>query len=165
MDILKNFGVDPLLLAAQIVNFLIIFWLLKKYAYKPIFSMLEKRKRLIEDGVASAKKSEELLQKSVDEEKAILKKAQSQAQELIADAQKQAQQVTQEAEANAKVRVEKILADAKEEIARQTSDAQKDLAKKTARLAISMIEKSLSGFVDSKTQKAIVASATKKLNA
>ena len=165
MDILKNFGIDPVLLAAQIVNFLIIFWLLKKFAYKPIFHMLDQRKKLIADGVASAKKSEELLQKAVDEEKAILKKAQSQAQELLIDAQKQAQQLTQEAEANAKIRVEKILEDAKEEIARQTNDAQKDLARKTARLAIELIEKSLSGFVDNKTQKAIVASAEKKLQA
>ena len=165
MDILQNFGVDWVLLAAQIVNFLIIFWLLKKFAYKPIFAMLEKRKKLIAEGVENAQKSEEILQKSLDEEKALLKKAQGNVVEILTDAQKQAQDIVAVAEEGAKKRVEKILEDAKKEIEDQTLLAEKQLSKHTAELAAKLLEKSLSNLVDSKTQKEIVKNATKKIKA
>lgn len=165
MDILQNFGVNWVLLLAQIVNFLIIFWLLKKFAYKPIFQMLEKRKKLIAEGVENAQKSGEVLQKSLEEEKALLKKAQGNVVEILADAQKQAQDIISSAEEGAKKRVEKILEGAKKEIEDQTLDAEKQLSKHTAELAAKLLEKSLQSMVDSKTQKEIVNKITKKLKA
>jgi F-type H+-transporting ATPase subunit b len=163
-DILQNFGIEPVLLLAQVVNFLIIFWLLKKFAYKPIFAMLEKRKKLIAEGVENAQKSQDLLQKSLEEEKALLKKAQGNVTEILTDAQKQAQDIVAVAEEGAKKRVEKILEDAKKEIEDQTLLAEKQLSKHTAELAAKLLEKSLSSLVDSKTQKEIVAKAMKKLS-
>lgn len=165
MDILKNFGVDPILLAAQIVNFLIIFWLLKRFAYKPIFAMLEKRKRLIEEGVTNAQKSEEVLNEALEKEKNILKKAQTASEQLLLDAQKQAQEVLHTAEEHAKVRVEKILDDAKKEIDEQRQEAEKQLSKHTAQLAVDLLGKYLSSVVDSKTQKEVVEKVAKKLKA
>ena len=41
MEILKTFGVDPIFLGAQIVNFLIIFYLLKRFLYKPVLGCLK----------------------------------------------------------------------------------------------------------------------------
>lgn len=165
MDILKNFGVDPLLLAAQVVNFLIIFWLLKRFAYKPIFQMLEKRRMLIAEGVENAQKSEVVLQKAEDREKEVLKKAQQQAQETLSAAQKQAQETLAAAEDTAKVRVEKMLDEARSSIEQQTVDAEQILSKHTAQLAVKLLEKSLGNLVDSKTQKDVVTKATKKLKA
>lgn len=164
-DLLKNFGVDPILLSAQIVNFLIIFWLLKKFAYKPIFQILEKRKKLIAEGIENARKSEELLQKSLDEEKALLKKAQAEAQEILADAQKQSTETIERAEEKAKERVEKMLEDGKKEIDQQTQEAEKQLSKHTAKLAVEIVEKTLPAIADTKTQKAVIGKLSKKLKA
>lgn len=163
MDILKNFGVDPILLAAQIVNFLIIFWLLKKFAYKPIFAMLEKRKMLIAEGVAHAEKAEEMMRKTEEKEKEMLKKAQVEAQDILSDARKQAQEVINTAEEGAKGRVEKMLDDATKSIEQQTLDAEKILSRHTAKLAVALLEKSLGNLVDSKTQKEVVGKVAKKL--
>lgn len=162
-ELISNFGIEPILLAAQIVNFLIILWLLKRFAYKPIFQMLEKRRKVIAEGVENAQKSEEVLQKALDEEKATLKKAQNQAQEILSDAQKQSLETISQAEENAKVRVEKILSDAKKEIEQQTVEAEKQLSKHTAELAVTILKKSLSGMTDAKSQKEIVGKVTKKL--
>ena len=164
-DLMNSFGINPVLLVAQIINFLIIMWLLKRFAYKPIFEMLNKRRQSIAEGVKNAEESNKTLQKALEEEKQILKTAQTQAQEILTDAQKQASQTLTDAESSAKVRVEKILADAKEEINRQSVETQKKLAKHTARLAVELLEKSLSGMVDTKTQKEVVSKAVKKLKA
>lgn len=165
MELLKTFGIEPILLAAQIVNFLIILWLLKKFAYKPIFEVLEKRKKLIAEGVKNAESSSKTLEKALEEEKAILKKAQTEAQGILSDAQKQATDLLSDAESTAKVRVEKILEDAKREIERQTEETEKRLAAHTAQIATQLLEKSLSGMVDTKIQKEVLEKVTKTLKA
>ena len=162
-DILNNFGINPVLLIAQIVNFLIIFWLLKRFAYKPIFKVLEKRRKLIAEGVENAQRSEETLQKALEEEKATLRKAQAQATEILADAQKQSLQTIAKAELDAKARVGKILEDGKKELNEQMLDAQKQLSRHTAELAVQLLEKSLMSLVDTKTQKEIVSKVASKL--
>ena len=165
MDILKNFGIDPVLVAAQIVNFLIILWLLKKFAYKPIFQMLQKRKDLIAEGVKDAQKSEEALAKALEKEKEILQKAQAASQEILTDAQKQAGETIHVAEDEAKIRVAKMIDEAKKEIAQQTDVAEKQLSKHTAQLAVELLKKSLGSMVDTKTQKEVVGKVAKKLQA
>jgi|SRR5579872_467993 len=162
-DILNNFGINWFLLVAQIVNFLIIFWLLKKFAYKPLFAMLEKRKKEITKGLEDAEKSQELLEKTQQEEKEILKKAQGQAQDILSDAQKQAQETLNLAEEGAKIRVAKMLEDGKREIEQEVVEAQRALSHHTAQLAVQLLEKSLPDMVDSKTQKEVVEKVAKKL--
>ena len=54
MQIFESFGIQPTLLLAQIVNFLIILFLLQKFFYKPIFKMFEDRKKRIEESLKSA---------------------------------------------------------------------------------------------------------------
>lgn len=162
-DLLNNFGVNFYLLGAQIVNFLIILYLLKRFAYNPIFKMLDARRKTIAEGVKNAEESAKVLEKALEEEKEILKKAQNQAQLILAEAGSQAQQTIAEAESNAKVRVEKILQDANRDIQKQTQEAQKYLATQTTKFATELLEKSLSGLISDKEQKEVVMRVTKKL--
>lgn len=162
-DILNNFGINWFLLAAQIVNFLIVIWLLKKFAYKPIFSMLEKRRKQIEQGLKDAEKSQQLLEKTQQEEKEVLKKAQATAQDILSDAQKQAQETLKVAEEGAKVRVAKMLEDGKKEIEQEVVEAERTLSQHTAQLAVQLLEKSLPDMLDAQTQREVVEKLTKKL--
>jgi F-type H+-transporting ATPase subunit b len=43
MELLKNFGFEPVLFLAQVVNFLVIFLVMKKFLYAPLVKMLEER--------------------------------------------------------------------------------------------------------------------------
>src|SRR3989344_8342526 len=86
MEIIKNFGVDPVLLVAQIVNFLVILFILKKYLYKPILDILNKRQNAVEEGIRNAEDARIKLEKAVIEEKNILKEAQAAAKKIIEDA-------------------------------------------------------------------------------
>lgn len=53
-ELLHNFGVDWKLLTAQVVNFAILFVILKKFAYGPIVAMLEERRNRIKQGLEDA---------------------------------------------------------------------------------------------------------------
>lgn len=163
MEILKNFGFDPVMLAAQIVNFLIILYLLKRFLYKPLLGMLKKREDAIREGVRQAKEAQETLEKTLQQEKKILTKAQEAARAIVEDAKLQAQEVSHEIEANTKRQTQKMIEDAKEQIELESKGMEKRLAEKVSLLASNMLTKSLEGLFGDKEQKQIVEKALKQI--
>lgn len=163
MEIIKNFGIDPILLLAQIVNFLIILYLLKRFAYKPMLEVLEKRRKTIADAQKNAQKADEALAKALEEEKKVLRGAQNEAKIMISDSSKQAEEIIVKAHEKAKAQSEKLIKETKEQLDRDRKEAEKQIAAKTAKLAADMLDKSLTGFFDAKQQKEVVEKATKSL--
>ena len=163
MDILKNFGVDPIMVGAQIINFLIIFYLLKRFLYKPVLGMLKKREDKIQEGLKQAEESRVALEKTLEEEKKILGKAQDEAKKIIEESKSQATQVAQNIEENTKKQAERILLEAKEQINQESKATEQRLSEKVSLLAENMLTKSLEGFLGEKEQKQIVTKAIKKI--
>jgi F-type H+-transporting ATPase subunit b len=164
MDILKNFGVDPIMVGAQIINFLIIFYLLKRFLYKPVLGMLKKREDKIQEGLKQAEESRIALEKTLEEEKKILGKAQDEAKKIIEESRSQATEVAQNIEKNTKKQAERILLEAKEQIDQESKATEQRLSEKVSSLAEDILTKSLEGFFGEKEQKQIVTKAIKKIN-
>lgn len=162
-ELLNTFGIQPVLLVAQIVNFFIILYLLKRFALTPILKVLEDRRLKIAESIKNAEDAKKALEKAEEKEKEVLKKAQAQAQETLADARKAAAEISEKAEGKAKEQVEKILADAQKKIEQQTQEAEKKLAGHVASLATTMLEKSLTGMLDEKDQEKVLSKAVKVL--
>ncbi len=163
MEIIKNFGINPVLLIAQVINFLILLFLLKKFAYKPVFQMLEKRRKEIADGLKSAEEGKLSLEKALEEEKKILKKAQNQAQQILLDAKSQADQMLLDAKEDTKGQVEQMLKDAHSQLDKESVEMEKRLALNSAKLAVEMLEKSVKDIFSEKEQKEAVERVSKKL--
>ncbi|MBI2020577.1 F0F1 ATP synthase subunit B, partial [Candidatus Daviesbacteria bacterium] len=89
MEILKDFGINPLLLAAQVVNFLVLLWILNKLLYKPILKVLNQRREKIEESLKNAAEIEEKLLKTEEDREKILAKASEEAQKLMDDTKKE----------------------------------------------------------------------------
>lgn len=163
MDIIKNFGVDPILLFAQIINFLIVLFILKKFLYKPILELLKKRQLTIKNGLEQAEEARIKLEKVVIEEKNILRQAQLQGKKMIEDAKQESIEMTKQMNELAKKQTEKILKDAKDQITREALVAKKRLAVNTSKLAVSFLEKALRNFFSAAEQKDMVSAVLKKL--
>lgn len=163
MDIIKNFGINPYLLVAQILNFLILFYLLKRFAFKPITAMLEKRKQEIAEGLKSAEAGRHALEKALEEEKKILKKAQAEAQKILQDAKNQADSVAVEMRLQTKAQVEQMLLDAKNQNTRQEQEMEKRVAIFAAELAVKMVKQSISGVFTQEEQQEAIEQFSKKL--
>jgi len=101
MEILEDFGVEPILLLAQVVNFVILLYILKRFLYKPILKVLEERKKRIE---TSVKQSEEM-QKRFDEitkkQTEILDKAKVESEQIIEGAKNEAKILADQIQLNA----------------------------------------------------------------
>ena len=63
LDTAKRFGVDLPHFAAQCISFIIVAFLLQRYAYKPILTMLEERKKRIKEGLDNAEQIKQELAK------------------------------------------------------------------------------------------------------
>ncbi|MFH1187069.1 MAG: F0F1 ATP synthase subunit B [Candidatus Levyibacteriota bacterium] len=163
MEIIKNFGVEPMLLAAQIVNFLIILFILKKFLYKPVLETLKKREKSIKEGLNQAEEGKIALEKALEEEKKILKKAQVQARKIIDDAKNQSGLLAKGIEENAKNQSKKILEDAKNQIGEDTKEAEKRLTAKINSISIEILQKALKEMFSEKDEKKLIEKAIKQI--
>ena len=50
MELLGNLGINGKLFMAQLINFAILFFILRKFAYQPILKVLDERKDKIDKG-------------------------------------------------------------------------------------------------------------------
>lgn len=163
MEIAQQFGLDPVLLIAQAVNFLIVLFLLKKFLYRPVLDTLEKRKKAIEQGILDSEKSRKLLEETQEKEKKILKEAKDQSSQMIKDTREQAAKIMEEAKESAKEQSQNLIQDAKEAIQDETRKAQAQLAKHVSGLALKLLEKSGAELFDKKTQEDALTQALKKI--
>lgn len=163
MEIVKNFGLNPVLLGAQIVNFLIILFLLKKFLYKPVLEVLKKRQIAIKEGLKQAEESRIKLERIVIEEKNILRQAQLQSRKIIEDAKLESVEIAKQVNEEAKKQTEKLLSDTRGQITRESIEVEKRLALNTSKLAVTFLEKALNEFFSSKEQEEIMLQALKRI--
>lgn len=123
MEVLTKLGIDWKLLLAQAVNFLVLLWVLKRYAYRPLLRALEARTKKIEQGLKDAEASQSKLQGVIEEEKKILSAAREEARSILI-----------EAEGIAKKRDTLMLNETKQKIDRMITEADAHLAENQATL-------------------------------
>jgi F-type H+-transporting ATPase subunit b len=163
MKLLTEFGVNPILLIAQIINFLIVLWVLKKFLYKPILDTLKTRRETIATGLKEAEEARRLYEKAEEKEKEILKKAQVESKKLLEEAKKQHADMLQKAEEHAKNQADIILKEAREQIAFETKETEKRLTGHISTLAVQFLQKSLENAFTDTEQEVIMKQAMKSL--
>lgn len=127
-------GLDPLAILAQGATFVLLFFILKKYALGPIVSTLEDRRKTIE---GSLDKAEELAKKNQEAEKninALLTSARNEAAEIVNNSKKEATTIIKSAEDTAGAKAEKIIADGRAQIASDIERAREELKNETLQL-------------------------------
>lgn len=163
MEILKDFGVNPILLGAQIINFLIIFYLLKRFLYKPVLSVLKKRENEIKKGIDDAEQAKKTLEDAEDKEKKILKTARLKADEMLKNAKIQSDELLKESGERSRKQADKLLTEAREAIKVESEKAEKELMKKVGKLTIDMFEKSMKNLIDRDQQVILLKKAEERL--
>ena len=94
-QLLTQFGISGPKFAAQVILFLIVYAILKKFAFGPIIAIFEQRRRTIEEGQANAEKIKKQLAESEIRCQEILRKANSDAQRIIEEARASSEASTQ----------------------------------------------------------------------
>lgn len=132
-DILK-------LLATNIVAFLIFVWVLRKFAWGPLMSMLDERKAKIQGDFATAEgKVAEAEQLRLDFE-AKLAEIKSLEREKLQEAAKRGEDLAARLEAEAKDKAQNILGKGEAELEREVASARSELRAQVVTMAIGAAE-------------------------
>ncbi|MDT3698333.1 MAG: F0F1 ATP synthase subunit B [Thermincola sp.] len=135
-EILESLGFEFPKFLWQVVNFLILLWILKKFAYKPILSMLDERKKSIEDAINNAESAKTEAANLRKEYETRLAEAKQEAQDIIAKATKLGEEMKNDIVANAQAEATKAIQRAQEEINREKDQAIAALRDEVATLAV-----------------------------
>ncbi len=155
-EIFEKLGLDPKLLIAQAVNFILLLVILQKIGYKPILKMLNDRTEKIEKSLKQAKKIEEELQNTEEIKIAEIKKAKQESQEIIKDANELAEKKSQEMIEKTKVKTQEIVASAKQEIQAEKESSVAEAKSEISDISIQIAKKIIgSNFDENKEKEAV----------
>lgn len=154
-------GISPGAFVIQLVSFVIVFALLKKFAFKPIVKMLEERRKVIDEGVKAGTTLAKEREKLEAEVAKVMTEARHDADKVIATAHKEAREVIREAEKTAAHKAETMIADAEARIAEETKASRRKLEKDIVGLVSEATEAIVEEKVDAQKDAALIDKALK----
>jgi F-type H+-transporting ATPase subunit b len=124
-----------------LVAFLIVFFILKKFAWKPILSALNEREKNISDSIATAERVKMEMAQMKNENEAMMQKAREERGVMLKEAKELKDKIVSEAKEQAKLEANKILVDAQASIEQQKNAALTDVKNSIGNMVIEVTEK------------------------
>ena len=155
---------DPGLFIWSTVAFLILFFLLSKFAWKPIVKALDERERSIEDALSKAEMAKAEMAKLISENEDLLKEARLERDSILKEAKEIKDQIINDAKDQAKTEGAKLIEKAKDEITNQKLAAMAEIKNQVSSLSLAIAEKVLrKQLEDQDKQQALVNDLLKEV--
>jgi F-type H+-transporting ATPase subunit b len=152
LENLSQLGINGNFLIAQIVNFIVLFLLLRMFAYKPLLNMLEQRRIRIEDGMKAA----DQVRQQAELERAELMKQMDQerraAQARVASVASETEKVRESILASAQAEAEELKAKSRAEAIAEREQMMRDMQRQIADLAVLAAERILGHELSNPTE-------------
>jgi F-type H+-transporting ATPase subunit b len=140
-DILGQFGVTWPKFLAQMLLFLIVYLILKKFAFGPVLGVLEERRQRIVEGEESLKKIKSDLEAAEEKKSEVIGQANQQAERLISEARESANHVGEKLRVEAQSEANTIITKARETTELERSQMMSQLKGDFGRLVIDTTSK------------------------
>jgi F-type H+-transporting ATPase subunit b len=164
-SISQQFGLYWPNLIAQVILFVIVYLVLRKYAFGPIIAVLEERRRRIEEGQANAERIKQQLAEAQTKYEEILAKANAEAQRLIDEVRATGDRLAEQKRQQAISEAEQIMTKAQEAISRERDSVMTDLKKELGRLVVETTSKVTQKVLTPEDQKRLSEETAKELAA
>ena len=140
------------LLIWTFLAFIIVFFILKKFAWPQIINGLKKREETIAESLATADRIKEEMVQFKSEHEALLAKAREERGQMLKEARDIKDQIINEAREKAKSEANKIISDAQQSIQNQKMAAIIDVKNEVGKMVIEVAEKILRKELSNKTE-------------
>jgi F-type H+-transporting ATPase subunit b len=160
-ELFSKLGIDWKLLIANTITFFIVLWVLRKFAFRPIMDVLEKRQKTVNDGLSAAQRSSEELAAIQEDKKEVLKAAKSEALAIVNEAKKQGEAMKAKLAADAQAEAAATLEKTKKLLERERESMVQAAKTELADLVISASEKVIGATMDTKMKNAMAKEAYK----
>ena len=164
MEILQQFGVQPILLAAQVVNFLILLFILKKFLYKPLLKVLDERKKKIADSLRNAEEIEKRLAETEEKKDKVLAKTAEDVQKMLDETKKEIEVMKEEGKIQAEQLVAQIIKKGEETAHAEAEKLRQEVMSSLSEIVATGMEKITGKVFKTKEQKEIIEREVKNLS-
>ena len=164
MDILNQFGINPLLLAAQVVNFAILLFILKRFLYKPILKVLEDRKRKIEESLKNADEIERKLVEIEERQTEVLLKAATESEKIIKAAKEDAVLIIDEGHKTSEKIINNAYEESKKILQNERFKLEQEVKDNLSNIVTLALEKITGKVITPADQKRIIEKEVKNLS-
>ena len=145
--------------------FIVLFFILWKYAFGPITAAVEERERALELAIAEAKRDREEAAKLLAEHKTQMEQARGEAQRLIAEGRAIGEKMRTDMLAETRTQQQELLDRARRDIANERDSAIAQLRREAVELAIAGAGRVIEKNLDSAQNRRIVEEFLAGLNA
>lgn len=142
-----------------VVILLVVYWVLKRWAWGPLLDSLQSREKFIEDSLEQATADRDAARALLQEYEEKLATARDEVEEMLDEARRDAEALRQREEERARQEAEQILERARREIGIATDTAVKELYERAAELATSAAGKILDRELSAADHEKLVAEA------
>ncbi len=143
---------DPGLLLWTLIAFLVVFYILKKFAWPAIIKGLKEREQGIADAIATAEKVKAEMATLKNENEALMAQAREERAVMIKEAKEQTVKMIGDAKDKAKAEYDRIVAEAQVAITQQKNAALTDVKNQVGSLVIEVSEKILRRELSNKSE-------------
>jgi F-type H+-transporting ATPase subunit b len=134
------------------IAFIIVFLILKKFAWKPILSSLKERETGIAESLATAERVKAEMAQMKSENEAMMAQAREERARMVKEAKEQGDKMLAEAKEKARAEYDRIIADAQIAIQQQKNAALTDVKNQVGKLVIEVSEKVLRRELANRTE-------------
>ena len=132
----ESFGVNWISLVWYLVLFVLVLFLLRRYAFGPILGAIDERQRSINESLDDAEKAARSVKESQEKAEKILWDASAEAQEIIRNGEKVGRDLQDRARETARAEADALIAKARTEIERERLAAIQDIRHQAVDLAL-----------------------------
>ena len=147
---------DPGLFVWTILTFLLLLFVLAKFAWKPLLKMLKDREELIRSSLEDAEKAKEKLEKLNSEGEAIVNQARSEAQTILSEGKAAATKLKEETLAGAKEQAKNIISEAEKQINVEKDKAINEIKSEVVNLSLNISKKLINKNLSPEDNKALI---------
>lgn len=164
-EIFSNFGVTWPKFIAQIILFLIVYWVLNKYAFGPVLKMLAERRRRIEEGQHNAERIKKQLAEAELRYQEVLRKANDEATKLLDEARATGDAISQKQMQQAIKDAEGIIAKAQDTIVQERNKMVAEVKKEMVDLVVKTTSKVVGKVITPEDQQRLSEETVKQIAA
>ncbi|OGF20633.1 ATP synthase F0 subunit B [Candidatus Falkowbacteria bacterium RBG_13_39_14] len=146
---------DPKIFLFSLVNFAILFFVLKKFLFAPIYKILEERKSKIKDGFETIKQASAELETAKEEKNKIISNAGKESKDIIKNAEAMKKEILNKS----KTEAEDIIKSSRNSIEKEREEIKKEMSSLLIDLVSAATDKALLNIGKQENQKKLVETA------
>jgi F-type H+-transporting ATPase subunit b len=157
--------IDWITVSAQIVNFLILVWLLKRFLYQPVIRAMERREQRIQERMDTAREREERAGEEISHYRERRDELDALREKILADAREEAEQLKREMLDDARDEVAGIRSDWLQQVSEEREEFLGNLRRESAGAIELLARKVLRDLADVSLEERIVHAFIRQLHA